>query len=446
MGIAEISLLLVLGIVILLAIGVPLGFASGFLGVLVAYWKLGDRGFYILGQRMYDLTIEHALLAVPLFIFMAMLLERSNIAKDMYDAMSVWMSRTRGGIAIVTSVMAMIMAAMSGIIGGEIVLLGLVALPQMLRLNYDKHLACGTICAAGSLGTMIPPSIVLIIYGVVTETSIHALFKAAIIPGLLLGFSYIVYIAIRAHLRPEDAPLPELENEVTIRDKIIALKGLLPPMLLVGAILGSIYGGITGITEAAAIGCIGTLILITLRGEMSASLFVEALQRTMRSTGTIMWVTFGATALAGAYSLAGGPTFIAGLILGFDMPAMGIILIMMLIFLFLGALLDWIGIVLLVMPVFLPIVMGMDPADIGILGTLSPAHVSVWFGILFCINMQVSFLSPPFGPAAFYLKSVAPPDISLADIFRGFLPFIGIQLLVLAVMMAFPEITTLLLH
>ena len=159
-----------------------------------------------------------------------------------------------------------------------------------------------------------------------------------------------------------------------------------------------------------------------------------------------MWVTFGATALAGAYSLAGGPTFIAGLILGLDVPSMGVILVMMLIFLFLGALLDWIGIVLLVMPVFLPIVLGMNPADIGLLGTLSPSHVSVWFGILFCINMQVSFLSPPFGPAAFYLKSVAPPDISLADIFKGFLPFIGIQLLVLAVMMAFPEITTLLLN
>ncbi|NRG19497.1 TRAP transporter large permease subunit [Rhizobiales bacterium] len=445
MGIAELSILLVVGIIALLAIGVPLGLASGFLGVLVAYWKLGDRGFFILGQRMYDLTIEHALLAVPLFIFMAMLLERSNIARDMYDALNVWLARTRGGIAIVTSIMAIIMAAMSGIIGGEIVLLGLVALPQMLRLNYNRNLACGTICAAGSLGTMIPPSIVLIIYGVVTETSIHALFKAAIIPGLLLGGCYIVYIAFRARLHPEDAPLPEREADVTFGEKIVALKGLLPPVMLVGAILGSIYGGITGITEAAAIGCVGTLLLIAVRRELTGPLFLQALQRTMRSTGTILWVTFGATALAGAYSLAGGPTFIAGSILGLDIPAMGIIAVMMLIFLFLGALLDWIGIVLLAMPVFLPIVARMDPADFGVLGTLSASEVSVWFGILFCINMQVSFLSPPFGPAAFYLKSVAPPEISLTDIFRGFLPFIGIQLLVLTIMMVFPEITTILL-
>lgn len=445
MGIAELSILLLVGIVVLLAAGVPLGLASGFLGVCVAYWKLGERGFFILGQRMYDLTIEHALLAVPLFIFMAMLLERSNIAKDMYDSLNVWLSRTRGGIAIVTSIMAIIMAAMSGIIGGEVVLLGLIALPQMLRLGYNQNLAVGTICASGSLGTMIPPSIVLIIYGVVTDTSIHALFRAAILPGLMLGGLYIVYIMIRTRLKPEMAPLPDDVGEVTFRDKIVALKGLLPPVLLVTAILGSIYGGITGITEAAAIGCIGTLILIWLRGEFTRQLFLEALQRTLRSTGTILWVTFGATCLAGAYSIAGGPVFVANSILGMDLPNMGVILMMMLIFLFLGALMDWVGIVLLTMPVFLPIVAGMTASEMGLFGGLEPNHLKVWFGILFCMNMQVSFLSPPFGPAAFYLKSVAPPHIQLTDIFKGFLPFICIQLIGLAVMLAFPEITSVLL-
>ena len=442
MGIAEVSLLLLLGIVILLALGVPLGLASGFLGVCVAYWKFGERGFFILGQRMYDITIEHALLAVPLFIFMAMLLERSNIARDMYSALNIWLSKTRGGIAIVTAVMAIIMAAMSGIIGGEIVLLGLIALPQMLRLGYNQNLAIGTVCASGSLGTMIPPSIVLIIYGVVTETSIHALFKAAIVPGLMLGGLYIAYIMIRTRITPSMAPLPDSDAGFTLREKLLSLKGLLPPVLLVTAILGSIYGGITGITEAAAIGCIGTLLLIWQRGEFSKQLFLDSLQRTLRSTGTIIWVTFGATTLAGAYSIAGGPTFFANAILGLEMPAMGVILMMMLIFLFLGALMDWVGIVLLAMPVFLPIVAKMSPADMGILGTLEPRHLGVWFGILFCVNMQVSFLSPPFGPAAFYLKSVAPPHIQLTDIFKGFMPFIGIQLLVLGILLLFPEITS----
>lgn len=446
MGVAEVSLLLLVGIVGALALGVPLGLASGFLGACIAYWKFGERGFFILGQRMYDITIEHALLAVPLFIFMAMLLERSNIAKDMYSSLNIWLSKTRGGIAIVTSIMAIIMAAMSGIIGGEVVLLGLIALPQMLRLGYDQNLAVGTICASGSLGTMIPPSIVLIIYGVVTETSIHALFKAAIVPGLMLGGAYIVYIIIRTNLNPSLAPLPEHEEEVTFKDKLIALKGILPPVILVFAILGSIYGGITGITEAAAIGCMGTLLIIKLRGEFTVDLVLEALQRTMRSTGTIIWVTFGATALAGAYSLIGGPAFVANSIVGFDLPPMGIILLMMVVFLFLGAVMDWIGIVLLVMPVFLPIVAKFSAADMGLLGTLEPKHMAVWFGILFCVNMQVSFLSPPFGPAAFYLKSVAPAHIKLTDIFKGFLPFIGIQLCVLAIMLMFPEITSVFLN
>lgn len=446
MGVAEISLILLFGIIFLLAIGVPLGLASGFLGACIAYWKFGEKGFYILGQRMYDITIEHALLAVPLFIFMAMLLERSDIARDMYSSLNIWLSKTRGGIAVVTSIMAIVMAAMSGIIGGEVVLLGLIALPQMLRLGYDQNLACGTICASGSLGTMIPPSIVLIMYGVVTETSIHALFKAAIVPGLILGVAYIIYIIIRTRMNPELAPLPDSNVEVSLKEKIVALKGILPPVMLVTAILGSIYGGITGITEAAAIGCVGTLLLIKFRGEFSLHLLLEALQRTMRSTGTIIWVTLGATALAGAYSLIGGPAFVANSIVGFDLPPMGVILMMMLVFLFLGAVMDWVGIVLLAMPVFLPIVARFDPADMGVLGGLEPKHMAVWFGILFCINMQVSFLSPPFGGAAFYLKSVAPPHIKLTDIFKGFMPFILIQLGVLAIMLMFPEITSVFLN
>ncbi|MEQ8333756.1 MAG: TRAP transporter large permease subunit [Nisaea sp.] len=189
-------------------------------------------------------------------------------------------------------------------------------------------------------------------------------------------------------------------------------------------------------------GCLGTLLIIKLRGEFTVGLFLEALQRTIRSTGTIIWVTFGATALAGAYSLVGGPAFVAGSIVRFDFPPTGIILMMMPVFLFLGAVMDWIGIVLPVMPVFLPIVAKFSAADMGILGNLEPRHMAVWFGLLFCLNMQVSFLSPPFGPAAFYLKSVAPPHIKLTDIFKGFLPFIVIKLMVLAVMIMFPEITS----
>ena len=452
MDIGTISLILLIGIFVLLAIGMPLGFASGFLAVAVLMMKFGPdllfRSFgtgplNILAQRMYGLMTDYVLISVPLFIFMACLMERSNIAKAMFDSLNVWLSRTRGGIAIVTAIMAIIMAAMSGIIGGEIVLLGLIALPNMLRLGYNQNLAIGTICASGSLGTMIPPSIVLIIYGLVTETSIHALFKAAFVPGFILGGCYIVYIIIRTQMNPEQAPLPQGGESVTMADKLRALPGLLAPLFVVTVVLGSIYGGITGITEAAGMGVIAVLLLITLRGELSWALFKEALMRTWKSTGTILWITFGATALAGAYTIAGGPTYVANLIIGTELPTLGILLMMMVIFLILGALMDWVGIVLLVMPVFLPIVLKLPVEELGLTGALAaaPSFVAVWYGILFCVNMQVSFLSPPFGPAAFYLKSVAPPHITLPDIFRGFLPFIGLQLLILAAILLFPEIT-----
>ncbi|HUS54454.1 MAG TPA: TRAP transporter large permease subunit [Thermohalobaculum sp.] len=526
MDIGTISLILLLGMLILLAIGMPLGFASGFLAVVVLVLRFGPDLLFrefgtgpmnILAQRLYGITTNYVLVSVPLFIFMATLLERSGIARDMYSTLNMWLSRTRGGIAVVTAVMAIVMAAMSGIIGGEVVLLGLIALPQMLRLGYDQNLAIGTICASGSLGTMIPPSIVLIFYGLITETSIHALFKASFVPGFMLAGCYIIYILIRTRLHPEQAPLPEptaddmlpaqkrqygmalialvvgaaalavtarwfflhafdgIEEDTSLIDAkslyvclaiaaacaaflglIIGLKttwdawqqgkGLVAPLMVVFVVLGSIYGGITGITEAAAMGSIAVLFLIVIRGEFSFNLLREASMRTFKSTGTIIWVTFGATALAGAYTIAGGPTYVANLIVGYDLPTMGVLLVMMVIFLVLGAFMDWTGIVLLVMPVFLPIVLKLPMNEIGLTGGLtSDAMVRVWFGVLFCVNMQVSFLSPPFGPAAFYLKSVAPPHITLPDIFRGFLPFIGIQLLILMLILLVPEITTLFL-
>ncbi|MEY1556386.1 TRAP transporter large permease subunit [Yoonia sp. R2331] len=541
MDIGTISLILVMGMIVLLAIGMPLGFASAVLALLVmvlkfeptiltAPWTFGEGmltgrpgtgPLYILTQKIFDLMTEYVLISVPLFIFMAALLERSGIAKEMYNSLNFWLSRTRGGIAIVTSLMAVIMAAMSGIIGGEVVLLGLIALPQMLRLGYNQNLAIGTICASGSLGTMIPPSIVLIIYGLITETSIKALFTGAFVPGFMLALMIIAYIVIRTQLRPEDAPLPEPQpgdptgpqklgmfggflslllaggaavlflralfftvtgqNIMDEGEDAIALgtpehlmplgiafgiglilafvvfgrtrtmqgwshgKGLVPPILVIGVVLGSIYGGITGITEAAGMGAFAVFVIALFRGEASVGLLWDAMMRTLKSTGTIIWVTIGAAALAGAYTLAGGPNYIANLIVGSEMPTMLVILTMMLILLFMGAFMDWVGIVLLIIPVFLPIVKRLPIEEIGFLGQLEPQHVSIWFGVVFCMNMQVSFLSPPFGPAAFYLKSVAPPHISLTDIFKGFLPFIGVQLLALSVLLIWPNIVTLLL-
>ena len=541
MDIGTISLILLVGLLVLLAIGMPLGLASAVMAVAVLVMKFepalisdplsfgdglltrkfGTGPLNILAQKIYGLLTDYVLISIPLFIFMAALLERSGIAKGMYTSLNVWLSGVRGGIAIVTSVMAVIMAAMSGIIGGEVVLLGLIALPQMLRLGYNQNLAIGTICASGSLGTMIPPSIVLIIYGLITETSIKALFTGAFVPGFMLAMMFILYIIVRTQLNPEQAPLPEpkpgdpqgaekwalfgaflsiitagfsfalflrvvfftLAGQNIYEEGVDAIaygtpdyipwfggltaislaliffafgierartgwnmgKGLVAPIVVIGVVLGSIYGGISGITEAAGMGVVAVLIISVFRGEASFDLVWESLMRTLKSTGTIIWVTIGAAALAGAYTIAGGPQYVADLIVGLDMPTMGILLMMMLILLFMGAFMDWVGIVLLIIPVFLPIVQRLPIEEIGLIGQLEPRYLSVWFGVLFCMNMQVSFLSPPFGPAAFYLKSVAPAHISLTDIFKGFLPFICVQLLALAVMLIWPNIVTLLL-
>jgi TRAP-type mannitol/chloroaromatic compound transport system permease large subunit len=222
-------------------------------------------------------------------------------------------------------------------------------------------------------------------------------------------------------------------------------KGLIAPIVVIGVVLGSIYGGITGITEAAGMGVIAVFVIGVIRREMTFEIVWDSLIRTLRSTGTIIWVTIGAASLAAAYTLAGGPTFVANLIVGADLPTMGIILVMMFVFLIMGMFMDWVGIVLLIMPVFLPIVVRLPAEEIGFFGHVDPRYIPIWFGVVFCMNMQVSFLSPPFGPAAFYLKSVAPADISLTDIFKGFLPFICLQLLALSVLLAWPPIITLFL-
>lgn len=525
-SVALISLYLLIGMFILLGIGMPLGFASAFLAVAVLVMKFGPELLYgnfgkgplsVLGQAVYRQMTNYVLISVPLFIFMAALLERSGIARDMYASLNRWLSGLRGGIALVTSVMAVIMAAMSGIIGGEVVLLGLIALPQMLRLGYNQNLAIGTICASGSLGTMIPPSIVLIFYGLVTETSIKALFTASFLPGFMLASFFMIYIVVRTQLNPALAPLPEIDpseprgkekglrfigfigrfgmwitavmlaravfftvtGENAIREGVepIALgmvshipyiigafvlcfaamklvgkqradegwemgKGLIAPTIVIGVVLGSIYMGITGITEAAGMGTVAVFVIGLIRREMTFDIVWDSLMRTLKSTGTIIWVTIGAAALAAAYTLAGGPTYVANMIVASELPTMGVIFVMMVIFLIMGMFMDWVGIVLLIMPVFLPIVLKLPVEELGFIGSLDPKHVAVWFGVVFCMNMQVSFLSPPFGPAAFYLKSVAPSNITLTQIFAGFLPFICLQLLALLILLVFPNIVT----
>ena len=413
--------------VFLLLTGMPLAFVTLLVALVFALGWFGPMAIPVITSRIYTFVENFVFVSVPMFVLMAAMLDRSGIAKDLFDAMRLIGGRLKGGVAVQTIFVSVILAAMSGIIGGEIVLLGLLALPQMLRLGYDRRLAIGVVCAGGSLGTMVPPSIVLIIYGLTANVSIGDLFTASFIPGFMLAMFYVAYVLFRAYTDPTAAPAPD-PTPIPAAEKAKLLKGIILPIMVVFFVLGSIYGGIASITEASAVGVGGVLLSTIIRGEFSIALLRDSALQTLGTVGMIVWIGIGATALVGVYNLMGGIKFISDIMIGISDNPTVIVLVMMAILFVLGAFLDWVGIALLTMPIFVPIIksLGLDP---------------VWFGVLFCMNMQVSFLSPPFGPAAFYLKSVAPDDISLGEIFRSLVPFIGLQILAVAILIMFPGIT-----
>ncbi len=428
MGIELATVLLVGSMGVLLLLGLPLAFVTGFVAMAFALGNFGIAGLYLIESRIFSFAREFVLVAVPMFILMASVLERSGVARDLYRAMHIWAGGLKGGLAIQTMVVAVLMAAMTGIIGGEIILLGLVALPQMLRLHYDRSLAIGTICAGGSLGTMIPPSIVLIIYGLTAGVDIGELFIATIIPGLLLATLYVSYISIRCHLNPALGPsAPPEERFLPREEKRRLLQGLALPLAVGASVLGSIYLGIASVSEAAGMGALGAIASAWVRRELTWNLLRDALYQTMNTCGTLLWITFGATALIGTYNLMGGNNFVEGLITGLPLSPLGIIIVMMAILMVLGLFMDWIGICLLTMPIFVPVVTSLG-------------YSPIWFGILFCMNMQTSYLTPPFGPAAFYLKSVVPENIKLGHIYQAMWPFILLQVIGLAIVLLWPEI------
>lgn len=428
-GIAWGSILMLVMMIGLLLTGMQLAFVTGFVAIFFTLFWFGPDALPLIASRTYSFASGYVFLAVPMFVLMAALLDRSGIARDLFDAMKSVGRRVRGGVAVQTLLVAVLLASMSGVIGGETVLLGILALPQMLRLGYDRKLAIGTTCAGGALGTMLPPSIVLIIYGMTASVSIGDLFKASFLPAFILAGCYIGYVLIRCKLNPSLAPIPsDSEIEEDMANQPSYFKALFFPLLSVATVLGSIYTGVASVTEASALGVVGIMISAAIRGELNFNMLKESAIATMRTCGMIMWIGIGASALVGIYNLMGGIDFVEEVILGLSGGSpIATLLIMMVILLVLGMFLDWVGVALLTMPIFVPIItsLGYDP---------------VWFGVVFCLNMQVSFLSPPFGPAAFYLKSVAPKDISLGEIFSSLLPFIALQVFVLGLVIVFPDL------
>lgn len=429
MGIEVITLLIVVSLLALMALGVPLGITTLTVSLGTAILYFGERaGFFVVAANVGEVLHKYELIAVPFFVFMANVLERSGIAKSLFDSMAIMGGRFRGSVAVQTCIVAVVLAAMSGIMGGEIVMLGLIALPQMLRLGYDRKLTIGIICAAGALATLIPPSVVLIVYGLAAQVSITKLFAASAVPGLMLAMLYISYIMIRVRLNPALAPIYDIpETGLPFVQRLRFLKGIILPGVLIAAVLGAIYTGISTVTEAAAVGAAGALIVAAIRNELTWTMARDAMRQTALTVGSIIWLVLGAVSLIGIYNRIGGGEFLRGVLTGLDIAPIMVIVVMMLIIMVLGTFLEWIAIIFITVPIFAPVVvdLGFDP---------------VWFGVLFAMNIQIYYLSPPFGPACFFLKSVAPKNIELQEIFSAVMPFIALQALGLFIVLLFPQI------
>ena len=438
MGIASASLLIVGLMVALMMTGMPLGIVTLIVSILSALFYFGYGGLYLVSTNAFGLLEKYPLIAVPLFVLMASILERAGVAEDLFDAMSIFAGKLRGGVAIQTIVVAVILAAMSGVMGGEIVMLGLVALPQMLRLGYNRKMSIGLICAAGSLATLIPPSIIMIIYGLAAQVAIGDLFMAGAIPGIMLATFYGIYVLVRCNLDHSMAPTAEEVAEARGREMKLSREKMTAvglSIFLIFCVMGSIYGGIATVTEAASVGVVGAIFVALVRNSFSWNLLQVALAGTMSTVGTIVWLILGAVSFVGIYNLIGGGDFLRSLFSNLGLPAIGIVFVMMAILVVLGTFMEWIAIAFITVPVFAPVVVGMAP-ELG----LEPEWAAVWFGVLFVMNIQIYFLSPPFGPACFWLKSVAPPDITLQEIFGSVLPFIGMQIIGMLLVMFIPDI------
>ena len=424
---------------ILLMAGLPLAFVTGGLACIFLF-LFGDlQTLNILPSRIFPYMTDYQLSAIPLFIFMATMLERAGLIEQLFDVIYKILGGLRGGLASATIIASTILAAMVGVIGATEVTMGILALPAMLRRKYDPQLACGSILAGGTLGILIPPSILAIIFAVVAQQSVGELFVGAVFPGLLLSGLYILYVTARCYLNPTMGPALPVEERVDLRAKIKLLQGIVAPVVLIVLVLGVIFTGIATPVEAAGIGTFGAIFVAAMHRRLTWLTIRQAVITTLKATTMVLWIIFGASIFVGFYILEGGRAFVADTLIGTGLGPYGILLIMMILLVVLGMFLDWVGILLLAVPIFVPL-MQVLPWD-GLFGLpgVEPADVPLWFGVVYMVNMQMSFLSPPFGYALFYLKSVAPPEITMAIIFRSALPFLILQAVGLAVCILFPE-------
>jgi len=429
MSVGLMTLLLFGSLFLLLVVGMPVAFALAGVTVLYGLILRGPAAFYILTTHVYGSMLDEILLAIPLFFLMAHVLQHSGLADDLYGAIHQWLGGLNGGLAMGTVVICTLFAAMSGISGAATVAMGLIALPAMLKRNYDKRIAVGCIAAGGVLGILIPPSVIMILYAMISRESVGGMFFGGIFPGLLLSGLFIIYIGIRSTLQPYLGPPVPLEERGSLKQKLISLKAVVLPILLVVLVLGSIYTGAATPTEAAGVGAIGAFICAIIYRRLNWRVLVDITRGTFKVTGMVMWIVAAAAAFTGLYISLGAQALIIEVVTGLQVSPWAILIGMQVILFLFGMFMDDFAIVMLCAPIFVPIVraLGFD---------------TLWFGILFIVNMQMAFLTPPFGYNLFYLRGVAPKGVTMGDIYRSIIPFVGLQALGLALVMIFPKIAT----
>jgi tripartite ATP-independent transporter DctM subunit len=412
----------------LLALGIPLAWTTGVLGLIFAGFMWGADSMSLVVLRVWDTMSSFSMIAIPLFVFMGNMLQKSGIAHDLFKTIQVWVGGLRGGIAAATILLCTVLAAMIGTVGADVTITGLIALPFMLKRGYDRHMALGSIVAGGALGVLVPPSIMFIIYGVTVGESIGKLFMGGVGPGLLFAGLYISYILIKCYLDPSAGPAAPLEERnIPLSQKFSMIKSLLLPMILILGVMGSIFGGIATPGEAAGVGAIGAILCSAARKQLTWRNLSDSIFETMKTVGLILWIVFGAMVFIATYTLGGGADFVQSTLVALPLNPWLILIIIQFILLFLGMVLDIIGITVLLAPIFVPVIteLGFDP---------------LWFGVIFNLNLQIAYLSPPFGYSLFYLKAVAPPDITMADLYKSVLPYMALQLIGMVLCMIFPQI------
>ncbi|MCP4596295.1 TRAP transporter large permease subunit [Neptuniibacter sp.] len=412
---------------LMLLVGFPVAFTFGGVALIFGVFAEGAEMFAFMPFRIQSIMENTVLMAVPLFIFMGIVLQKTQLAEQLLESMGKLFGGVRGGLAISTVLVGALLAASTGVVGASVVAMGLISLPVMLKYKYDKSLACGTICASGTLGQIIPPSIILIILGDVLGIPVGDLFKAAVGPGLMLIGIYVVYILIYSFVKPEAAPALPLDDDVDSKREqyMKALKAIIPPLALILIVLGSIFAGIATPTESSALGGVGAMVLAALYRQFSWKMVLDSATETVKVTAMVFAILLGATAFSMAFTYTGGDYIVEELLSDLPGGAQGFLILSMIAILILGFFIDFVEISFIIVPILAPVADALGIAP-------------VWFAILIAMNLQTSFLTPPFGFSLFYLKGVAPPSVQTMDIYRGVMPFILMQVAVVISILLFP--------